>query len=162
MPSAHVILLHLEELYGERRSIRFEISRELFCCSITKGSDFDKHVVKMIGLIEHLESLSFDLSLPGSFSQFIMNYHLTKQEHTLAELLKIVTLTKKEMRVKGKETTLIASTSKAKKFKPKKSNSKKRKAHATKPSRSDSKKDKKNKEVAVEKGKCFHYNMEGH
>ncbi|KAL3537288.1 hypothetical protein ACH5RR_000654 [Cinchona calisaya] len=44
---------------------------------------------------------------------------------------------KKEMKGKGKETALITSTSKAKKFKPKK-----RKAPDTKPRGSDSKKDK--------------------
>ncbi|KAL3522692.1 hypothetical protein ACH5RR_015526 [Cinchona calisaya] len=87
-----------------------------------------------------------------------MNYHMTKQEHTLAELLKMLTLAQKETNGRGKETSLIPSTSKAKKFKPKKSNNKKRKVLDTKPSGSESKKDKKNRRATLDKENCFHYN----
>ncbi|KAL3529188.1 hypothetical protein ACH5RR_008510 [Cinchona calisaya] len=68
----------------------------------------------------------------------------------------------KETKGIGKEIALIASTSVAKKFKPNKSNSNKRKAPDTKPRLSDTKKDNKNKGAAADKEKCFNYNREGH
>ncbi|KAL3510067.1 hypothetical protein ACH5RR_029468 [Cinchona calisaya] len=74
----------------------------------------------------------------------------------------MLTLARKEMKGKSKETTLIASASKAKKFKPNKSNCMKRKAPNTKPSRTDTVKDKKNKGATADKEKCFHCNKESH
>ncbi|KAL3498261.1 hypothetical protein ACH5RR_040993 [Cinchona calisaya] len=56
----------------------------------------------------------------------------------------------------------IARTSNAKKFKSKKSNSKKRKVPDTNPSGNDSKKDEKSERTVANKGKCFHCNKEGH
>ncbi|KAL3500312.1 hypothetical protein ACH5RR_039405 [Cinchona calisaya] len=129
MTSGHAILLHLQELDGvQNQSIRYEISRDLFRCRITEGLAVDKHVLNMVGLKERLESLnSFmeaDLqedmilqSLFSSFFQFIMNYYMTKQQHTLAKLLKMLILPYMQMKGKDKEAALIASTSKDKKFK---------------------------------------------
>ncbi|KAL3513352.1 hypothetical protein ACH5RR_026069 [Cinchona calisaya] len=114
MPRARAILLHLQKLYGEKiRSIRYEISRKLFRYKMAECLDMDKHILNMIRLTERLESLNFfmeadlqdDLilqSLSSSFSQFIINYHVTKKEHTLAKLLKVLTLAQKEMKGKAR------------------------------------------------------------
>ena len=51
--SAHDILVRLRELYTERaRHERYEISRQLFRCRMSEGSQVENHVVKMIGYIE--------------------------------------------------------------------------------------------------------------
>ena len=55
------------------------------------------HVLKMINLIERLGLLGFNMdgelsqdlvlqSLPGSFSQFVVNFHMNKLDVSLAEL----------------------------------------------------------------------------
>ncbi|KAL3498262.1 hypothetical protein ACH5RR_040994 [Cinchona calisaya] len=136
MSSVHAILLFLQELYGEQsRPVRYKISRKLFHYRMTEGLNVD--------------------NLSSSFYQSIMNYHINKQEHTLVNLLNMLTLAQKEMKGTGKKTTLIARTSKTKKFKSKKSNTKKIKVPDTNPSGNDSKKDEKSERTVANKGKCF-------
>ena len=56
--TAYGILIHLQELYGERtRQTRYQISKELFRCRMTEGSSVHDHGLKMIALIERLASL---------------------------------------------------------------------------------------------------------
>jgi len=73
---------------------RYETFKELFCCKMIGGSLVNIHFLRMIGYIEKLSQLGFvtdlvlnvDLvlqSLPQSFSQFVMNYHLNKLDSTL-------------------------------------------------------------------------------
>ncbi|CAA0826382.1 Unknown protein, partial [Striga hermonthica] len=58
LDNASDILLHLQELYGERtRQIRYQISKEFFRCCMTESSSVHDHGLKMIALIERLSSL---------------------------------------------------------------------------------------------------------
>ena len=168
MKTASEVLLHLKELYGEQsRSARYEISKQLFQAKMPEGSDVGTHVQRMIRLIEQLENLEFymdfnlhlDLilqSLPESFSQFIVNFHMNKIECTLANLHNMLVTAQKAMTSKGKEKLLVASTSgKTKKNKKNKKNS------VPKSSVGVSKKKGKKKQVA-DKGKCFHCGKDGH
>ncbi|CAA0806714.1 Unknown protein, partial [Striga hermonthica] len=98
LDNATNILLHLQELYGERtRQIRYQISKELFRCHMTAGSSVHDHGLKMIALIERLSSLGVimdnelyvDLllqSLPPSFDSFAVNFNMHNMETSLPEL----------------------------------------------------------------------------
>ena len=47
------ILLNLKELYEEQsRTVRYEISKQLFCARMAEGSTVQDHVLKVIDLIE--------------------------------------------------------------------------------------------------------------
>ena len=127
--NAKEILLHLQELFGEQsRTARYEISKRLFCAKMKEGEDVGAHVNFMIHSIEELQSLDFmmnaqlqiDLilqSLPESFGQTIANFHMNKIECTLAKLLNmLVTAQKSIHNEKGKEVTLIASSSRTTRY----------------------------------------------
>ena len=93
--NAYTIIMHLKELFDETsRTNRYQTSKELFRCKMTKGSSVNTHILKMNGYIEKLEQLGFVMdrklsvelvlqSLPQKFSQFIMNYHMNKLDSTL-------------------------------------------------------------------------------
>ncbi|KAK4275751.1 hypothetical protein QN277_018782 [Acacia crassicarpa] len=56
------IIFHLQELYDKQgRTERFETSKELFGCKLAEGMAIGPHVLKMIGLIEKLASLGFNM-----------------------------------------------------------------------------------------------------
>ncbi|XP_070677850.1 uncharacterized protein [Malus domestica] len=76
---------------------------------MVKGAPVHQHVLKMIGLIEQLESLGTPLdgelaqdfilaSLFDSFSQFVMNYNMNKMDSTLSELLNMLVIAEKTMK----------------------------------------------------------------
>jgi len=100
--NAYTIIMHLKELFDETsRTNRYQTSKELFRCKMTKGSSMNTHVLKMNGYIEKLEQLGFVMdrklsvelvlqSLPQNFSQFIMNYHMNKLDSTLPELFNML------------------------------------------------------------------------
>ncbi|KAK6149292.1 hypothetical protein DH2020_016817 [Rehmannia glutinosa] len=95
LDNASEILLHLQELYGERtRQIRYQISKEIFRCRMTKGSSVQDHGLKMIALIERLTSLGVimdnelyvDLllqSLPPLFDTFVVNFNMHSMKTSL-------------------------------------------------------------------------------
>ncbi|XP_039120010.1 uncharacterized protein LOC120256379 [Dioscorea cayenensis subsp. rotundata] len=82
MSDARIALLHLQEHYREHSwTARYEILRELFRAKMSEGGEAGEHVLKMISMIERLESL------PDYFSQFIVNFNMNDIECTLASLL---------------------------------------------------------------------------
>jgi len=95
---AHTMIQGLREMFGNQaRAERYNVSSSLFACKLTEGSQVSPHVVKMIGYIESLERLGSPLnadlaidvilqSLPPSYKQFIMNFHMNSMEKTLSEL----------------------------------------------------------------------------
>ncbi len=92
----------------------------------------------MIRLIEQLEHLDFHMDfqlqtnlilqfLPESFGNFVTNFHMTKQECTLAGLFNMLVVAQKNMSCnKRKEVALVASSSSVGKSKKKKGNKKKK------------------------------------
>ncbi|KAL8108572.1 hypothetical protein AgCh_024881 [Apium graveolens] len=96
---AHTILMHLQELYDVAgRTARYEISKELFGCRMSEGSSMNDQVLKMINLIERLGQLGFAMdgelsqdlvlqSLPSSFSQFVVNFHMNKLDKSSVLLI---------------------------------------------------------------------------
>ncbi|XP_058009254.1 uncharacterized protein LOC131183155 [Hevea brasiliensis] len=141
-----------------------------------EGQDVGEHVHTMIWLIEQLEALDFSMdfslqtdlilqSLPKSFGSFITNFHMTKQECTLASLLNILVIAQGNMPSrKGKEVALAAFSSG--KTKKKKKSNKKKSSCASGPSGKVGKKSqivkKKAKATLANKGKYFHCQKDGH
>ncbi|WRX27659.1 zinc finger protein [Theobroma cacao] len=118
------MILHLRELFAkEGRTERYEIFKELFRCKMVEGSSIRPYVRKMNGLIERLgqlglamaHELSIDLvlqSLPDSFSQFVLNFHMNRLEGTLPELLNMLATAERSIK-KDKGSLLLVSSSKA-------------------------------------------------
>ncbi|GAV90390.1 zf-CCHC domain-containing protein/UBN2_2 domain-containing protein, partial [Cephalotus follicularis] len=87
------------EMYGaESRTQRFNLSHKLFKAQMQEGASIHEHGLKMIDMNEQLAQLGFvmdhdlyvDLiftSLPKSFSQFLVNFHMNKIKVTLYELI---------------------------------------------------------------------------
>ncbi|XP_052181991.1 uncharacterized protein LOC127794782 [Diospyros lotus] len=121
MEHAVEIHLHLQELYGEHtRFLRYQISKEFFRARITDGESVSTHVLKMINLVEKLESLDVvmdnnlyvDLilqSLPDSFHDFVMYFNMYKLKTTLPELLNM--LKTAEMTMKKEKLVMLIGSS---------------------------------------------------
>ncbi|XP_017982337.1 PREDICTED: uncharacterized protein LOC108663255 [Theobroma cacao] len=118
------MILHLGELFDkERRTKRYEISKELFQCKMVEGNFVRPNVMKMIGLIERLGQLGLAMdhelriylvlqSLPDSSGQFVLNFHMNRLEATLPKLLNMVDTVERSIR-KDKGSLLLVSSSKA-------------------------------------------------
>ena len=162
---AHTILTHLQELYDVAgKTARYEISKELFRCRMSEGSSVNDHVLKMINLIERLGQLGFNMdrelsqdlvlqSLPGLFSQFVVNFHMNKMDVSLAELHNMLKTAESNFPSKKSSVLLIGEGSNPKKRK--KNPPKKKKVGEKKPV-PPKVEDPKSKAV------CFHYNKVGH
>jgi hypothetical protein len=95
---AHSMIERLHGMFeNQARTGRYNISKSLFACKLAEGSPVSPHVIKMIGYIETLEKLGFELkpdlaidailqSLPASYEPFIINFQMNGMEETLAEL----------------------------------------------------------------------------
>ena len=102
MSTVEEMLVHLQELYGEQsRTARFEVSRRPFRVKMHDGQAVNNHCLTMIKDIEELQKLRMNMdkklwvdlilqSLPDSYGQFIMNYHMNKIYATLLELLNML------------------------------------------------------------------------
>ena len=122
----HSILLNLKELYGEQsRTARYEISKQLFHARMTERSSVQNHILMVIDLITRLGQLGFvmdgelskDLilqSLPESFSQFVVNYHMNKLNTSLSELLNMPKTTKSHIKKEKAPLLFVSKTSKKK------------------------------------------------
>ena len=162
---AHTILTHLQELYDVAgRTARYEISKELFRCRMSEGSSVNDHVLKMINLIERLGQLGFNMdgeltqdlvlqSLPSSFSQFVVNFHMNKLDVSLAELHNMLKTAESNFPSKKSSVLLIGEGSNPKKRKKNPSNKKKVGGKKPVPPKAE---DPKSKAV------CFHCNKVGH
>ena len=120
------ILLNLKELYGEQsRTARYEISKQLFYARMTEGSSVQDHILKIIDLITRLgqlefvmdEELSQDLilqSLSESFTQFILNCHISKLNTSLPEVLNMLKTAEGHTKKEKTPILLVDKTSKKK------------------------------------------------
>ena len=162
---AHTILMHLQELYDVAgRTARYEISKELFGCRMSEGSSVNDHVLKMINLIERLGQLGFAMdgelsqdlvlqSLPSSFSQFVVNFHMNKLDVSLPELHNMLKTAESNFPPKKSSVLLIGEGSNPKKRKRNPSKKKKVGEKMPVPPKAE---DPKSKVV------CFHCNKVGH
>jgi hypothetical protein len=81
---------------NQARAERYNISNTLFVCNLTEGSLVSPLVIKMMGYLETLDKLGWELkddlttdmilqSLPVSYESSIMNFHMNGMEKTMAE-----------------------------------------------------------------------------
>ncbi|KAL8092814.1 hypothetical protein AgCh_034891 [Apium graveolens] len=162
---AHTILMHLQELYDVAgRTAQYEISKELFGCRMSEGSSVNDHVLKMINLIERLGQLGFAMdgelsqdlvlqSLPSSFSQFVVNFHMNKLDVSLPELHNMLKTAESNFPPKKSSVLLIGEGFNPKKRKRNPSKKKKVGEKTPVPPKAE---DPKSKVV------CFHCNKVGH
>jgi hypothetical protein len=82
---------------NQARADRYNILKALFACKLVEGSSVSPHMIKMIGHIETMDKLSYELkddlandvilqSHPTSYEPFIMKFHRNGMEKTVAEL----------------------------------------------------------------------------
>ncbi|KAK8613093.1 hypothetical protein V6N13_104415 [Hibiscus sabdariffa] len=96
---AYEMIQNLKEIYErEARQERYETSKALFQCKMSKGSPVGAYVIKIMDYIQTLEKLRFPLkdelatdvilqSLPDSFKPFVLNFNMNKIDKTLPQLL---------------------------------------------------------------------------
>ncbi|KAK8560069.1 hypothetical protein V6N12_012872 [Hibiscus sabdariffa] len=101
---AYEMIQNLKEIYeGQACQERYEISKALFQCKISKGSPVGAHVMKMMGYIQTLEKLGFPLKielatdvilqlLPDSFKPFVLNFNMNEIDKNLPQLLDMLLL----------------------------------------------------------------------
>jgi gag-polypeptide of LTR copia-type len=84
-------------LEGHARIKRYNITQSLIRCKMSEGSSVNAHVLKMMSYVQQLEKLGSPMdkrfvsdiiliSLPPSYSQFIMIYHMLDMEKSPEEL----------------------------------------------------------------------------
>jgi hypothetical protein len=57
---------------NQARAERYNISKALFACKLTKGSLASPHVIKMMGYIETLDKLGWELVTPTFYKNKIL------------------------------------------------------------------------------------------
>ncbi|KAJ8771003.1 hypothetical protein K2173_023328 [Erythroxylum novogranatense] len=135
--NAREMLLHLQELFGAHSRVeRFEAARALFQCRMAPGSSVQLHVLRMIGYIEKLGQLGYDLDLESSID-------LTAEECLKKDSSYILVVGSSSSKHKGKTLK-----------KKKKNKNQKTSVEVEKPENGV-----KNKNV---KGTCFHCGEAGH
>ncbi|PKI52738.1 hypothetical protein CRG98_026859 [Punica granatum] len=99
---AYEMMVHLKQIYQEQaQHERLEVSKTLSQTRLVEDSLVGPHILKMIGYVEKLEQPGFPLgqelatdlilqSLPGSHSQFIMNYNMSEFNKPLPERLSML------------------------------------------------------------------------
>nr|CAD1834920.1 unnamed protein product [Ananas comosus var. bracteatus] len=131
------------------------------------GQSVHDHCLTMIKDLEELEKLGVKMdkelqvdlilqSLPVSYGQFIVNYHMNKIDCTNAELLNMLVTTEGTLKSSKGSILAVERASSSKR----KSNWKKKPAKKQKTKNKPKKEASKNK--AADKGKCFHCNVDGH
>uniref|UniRef100_A0A1U7WIF5 Uncharacterized protein LOC104224468 n=1 Tax=Nicotiana sylvestris TaxID=4096 RepID=A0A1U7WIF5_NICSY len=82
MESAYDILENLKEMFGDQnRAAKQTAMKALLNTKMVEGSSVRDHVLKMMSLLNELETL------PDSFQQFRLNYNMNKMDLSLAKLL---------------------------------------------------------------------------
>ena len=96
--TAYEMIQELKGMYEEvARVTKSKLASELFHLRMAEGASVRPHVQKMIGLIEQLGKLGYNLpldaqtdlilfSLPPSYSMFMMNYNMAGELKPLSEL----------------------------------------------------------------------------
>ncbi|VFQ80999.1 unnamed protein product [Cuscuta campestris] len=98
-------------------------------CKLTVGNPVGPHVLKIIGYVQTLEKLSFELktelatdlilqSLPELYKQFVVNYEMHELDKPLQELLKMLQTAEESLKKgKGNFVLLVQEGKGKKKFK---------------------------------------------
>ncbi|XP_072151054.1 uncharacterized protein [Setaria viridis] len=107
---AHTMIEGLRGIFENQvRAERYNISKSLFACKLAEGSSVSPYVIKIIGYIETLDKLGFELKdhlaidiilqlLPTSYKPFILNYQMNGMEKILLELHGMLKIAKESIK----------------------------------------------------------------
>ncbi|XP_077225026.1 uncharacterized protein LOC143858254 [Tasmannia lanceolata] len=112
MASSMDIMYNLREMFGQQIAIKGLVSTKM-----VEGTLVRDHMLKMMGYLNELEVLGAMLdvesqvdmvlaSLPPSFNDFVMNYHMNKLSMMLTELLNLLQYTE-DLQKKNKKLSFL-------------------------------------------------------
>jgi hypothetical protein len=106
----HDMVVALNDMFAtQARTERFNVSKAFVECKLAEGVPVGPHVIKMVGYVQRLEKLGFPLgkelstdfiltSLPPSYGNFILNYHMHGAEKGLNELCGMLKTTESDIK----------------------------------------------------------------
>ena len=113
------ILEQLREMFQEQaRTERFKAVKGLMFTKMSAGESVSRHVLKMKGQFEHLESLGVEYTnelkvymilatLPSQFDGFIMNFNMHKMDKTITELHGMLITAEVSLQKKPKDVLMV-------------------------------------------------------
>ncbi|XP_077251884.1 uncharacterized protein LOC143891129 [Tasmannia lanceolata] len=119
MASSMDIMHNLKEMFAQQnRSAKQIVIKGLVSTKMVEGTTVRDHMLKMMGYLNELEVLEAMLyaesqvdivlaSLPPSFNDFVMNYHMNKLSMALAELLNHLQSTENLQKKNKKSSFLV-------------------------------------------------------
>ena len=165
----HDMVVALKDMFAtQARTERFNVSKAFVECKLAEGAPVGPHVIKMVGYVQMLEKLCFPLgkelstdfiltSLPPSYGNFILNYHMHGAEKGLNELCGMLKTTESDIK-KGICSSHVMALQNKPTFK-RKGKSWKKKGKAADTISKPSQEPKAGPEANAE---CFHYKELGH
>ena len=142
--SVYDMMNKLKDMFQQQvREEHYECVKNLVGCRMQEGRSVSAHVLKMKAYVDQMERLGFPMgrelavdivlqSLPASYDQFIMNYHMHDMEKTLGELHGMLKTAESDM-AKHESTSSIPTTSSREQKKKKKKPTPKGKVGVSKP-----------------------------
>jgi hypothetical protein len=152
------------------RAERYNISKAFFACKLAEGSLVTPHVIKMMGYIETLMKLGYEIendlatnvilqSLPTSYEWFIMNFHMNCMEKIVVELHGMLKIAEDSIKKNPNHVMMVQKEKKKmKRWMPPKGIGKEK--VFDEPSRSKPKT--KGMSGPSPDEECFHYHKKGH
>ncbi|XP_077223449.1 uncharacterized protein LOC143857061 [Tasmannia lanceolata] len=143
MASSMDIMHNLTEMLGQQnRSARQIAIKGLVSTKMVEGTPVRDHMLKMMGYLNELEVLGAMLdcdsqvdmvlaSLPPSFNDFVINYHMNKLSMTLTELLNHLQSTE-DLQKKNKTSSFLVEANVVSTPKPKGKGKRKAKGQGSK------------------------------
>ncbi|XP_066309082.1 uncharacterized protein, partial [Miscanthus floridulus] len=139
--AAHDMIVVLNDMFQtQARTERFNVSKAFAKTKLADGAAVGPHVIKMVGYTQRLEKLGFPIgpelatdfilvSLPPSYGNFIMNYHMHGAEKGLNELCGMLKTAEADIK-KGAGSSHVMAVQNKPKFKKKGNSWKKKKGKA--------------------------------
>ncbi|CAD6336306.1 unnamed protein product [Miscanthus lutarioriparius] len=139
--AAHDMIVALNDMFQtQARTERFNVSKAFAVTKLAEGAAVGPHVIKMVGYTQRLEKLGFPIgpelatdfilaSLPPSYGNFIVNYHMHGAEKGLNELCGMLKTTEADIK-KGAGSSHVMAVQNKPKFKKKGNSWKKKKGKA--------------------------------
>ncbi|XP_066311054.1 uncharacterized protein [Miscanthus floridulus] len=139
--AAHDMIVALNDMFQtQARTERFNVSKSFAKTKLAEGATVGPHVIKMVGYTQRLEKLGFPIgpelatnfilaSLPPSYGNFVMNYHMHGAEKGLNELCGRLKIAEADIK-KGAGSSHVMAVQNKPKFKKKGNSWKKKKGKA--------------------------------
>ncbi|XP_066392362.1 uncharacterized protein [Miscanthus floridulus] len=126
--AAHDMIVALNDMFQtQARTERFNVSKAFAETKLAEGTTVGPHVIKMVGYTQRLEKLGFPIgpelatdfiltSLPPSYGNFIVNYHMHGAEKGLNELCGMLKIAEADIK-KGAGSSHVMAVQNKPKFK---------------------------------------------